>query len=128
MRPVCLGVAGASAIYAFALPWAVPALLKLPLGARAAIAVALVAPLGFAMGMPFPSGLRRAGRGALQPAPFYWGLNGILSVIGSIGTMVVAVNLGFKVAMVAGGLCYLGAALAAPRLAEAGDEEEERAA
>ncbi|HVR71980.1 MAG TPA: hypothetical protein VMT87_14145 [Vicinamibacteria bacterium] len=128
MRPVCLAVAAASAVYAFVLPAAVPALLRLPVSARIAIAVAVVAPLGFAMGMPFPSGLRRAGRGPLQPAPFYWGLNGILSVIGSIGTMVLAVNLGFKVAMVAGSLCYLGAALAAPRLAAVGDEEQERAA
>jgi hypothetical protein len=128
MRPVCLAVASAGVVYAFALPWAVPVLLKLSLGARIAIAMAVVAPLGFAMGMPFPSGLRRAGHGPLPPAPFYWGLNGILSVIGSIGTMIVAVNLGFKAAMVAGALCYLGAALAAPRAAEVGDEEQERAA
>ena len=128
MRPVCLAVAVLSIVYAFGLPWAVPSLLRLPLPARISIAVALVAPLGFAMGMPFPSGLRRVGRGPLQPPPFYWGLNGILSVIGSIGTMVVAVNLGFKAAMVAGALCYLGAALAAPRLAGSGEEEEECAA
>jgi hypothetical protein len=128
MRPVCLAVAVVSALYAWALPAAVPSLLRLSLAARIAIAVGVVAPLGFAMGMPFPSGLRRVGRGPLQPAPFYWGLNGILSVVGSIGTMVLAVNLGFKLAMVAGSLCYLGAALAAPRLLAAGDEERERAA
>ena len=34
--------------------------------------------------------------------PFYWGLNGILSVAGSLGTMVVAVTCGFTVAMLAG--------------------------
>jgi hypothetical protein len=128
MRPVCLAVAASGALYAFLLPLAVTALLRLPLPARVAIAVAVVAPLGFAMGMPFPSGLRRAGRAGLQPAPFYWGLNGILSVVGSIGTMVVAVNVGFRAAMLAGSLCYLGAALAAPRLAAAGDEEQDRAA
>jgi hypothetical protein len=128
MAPVCLGVAAAGVAYAFALPWAMPSLLKLPLAGRIAIAMALVAPLGFAMGMPFPSGLRRAGQGPLPPAPFYWGLNGILSVIGSIGTMVVAVNLGFKAAMAAGALCYVGAAVSARWLAQVGDEEEERAA
>jgi predicted membrane-bound spermidine synthase len=128
MPRVCLAVALVSAVYAFVLPAAVPALLPLSLSARIAIAVAVVAPLGFAMGMPFPSGLRRAGRGSLQPAPFYWGLNGVLSVVGSIGTMVLAVNLGFKAAMIAGSLCYVGAALAAPRVTAAGDEEQERAA
>jgi hypothetical protein len=128
MRPVCLAVAAASVAYAVALPAAMPSLLRLPLAGRIAIAVALVAPLGFAMGMPFPSGLRQAGRGPLPPAPFYWGLNGVLSVIGSIGTMAVAVNLGFKAAMAAGALCYVCAGLAAPLLAQAGGEQEERAA
>jgi hypothetical protein len=88
----------------------------------------LVTPLGFAMGMPFPSGLRRAGRAGLPAAPFYWGLNGILSVAGSIATMLIAVNLGFRAAMIAGAAGYAGAAWAAPRLSSAGEADEERAA
>jgi hypothetical protein len=128
MRPVCLAVAGASVLYAALLPVTVRAVLPLPLWARIAIAVALVTPLGFAMGMPFPSGLRRAGQGGLAAAPFYWGLNGILSVVGSIATMLVAVNLGFRAAVIAGAACYAGAAWAAPRLEAAGTAGEERAA
>ena len=77
-----------------------------------------MAPLGFAMGMPFPSGLRRVGGGALPEPPFYWGLNGVMSVVGSIGTMLIAVTLGFQVAMLAGAGCYVCAALAGRRLAE----------
>jgi hypothetical protein len=112
---VCLAVAALGAIYAFVLPRLVPALLPLELPARIAIAVAIVAPLGFAMGMPFPSGLRRTG-GDLPEPPFYWGLNGILSVVGSLGTMVLAVTSGFQVAMLAGCACYVAAALASPAL------------
>jgi hypothetical protein len=129
MRPVCLVVAGAAVVAALVMPAVVRAVLPLPLSARVAIAIALVAPLGFAMGMPFPSGLRRAGRGALPDAPFYWGLNGILSVVGSIATMLIAVNVGFRAAMLAGAACYAGAAWAAPRLLHAGAADgEERAA
>ena len=59
---------------------------------------------GLRHGHAVPARLSAGGARALLPAAaFYWGLNGVLSVIGSIGTMVVAVNLGFQVAMVAGG-------------------------
>jgi hypothetical protein len=94
----------------------VPALLSLELLPRIAIAIALVAPLGFAMGMPFPSGLRRTGRGSFPAPPFYWGLNGVLSVVGSLGTMVLAVTQGFTVAMLVGCACYLVASAASASL------------
>ena len=115
MGRVCLAVAALGALYALALPRLVPPLLALELPARIAIAVLLVAPLGFAMGMPFPSGLRQTG-GDLPTPPFYWGLNGILSVVGSLGTMVLAVTCGFQVAMLAGCACYVAAAAASGSL------------
>ena len=110
---VCLLIAGLGAAYAFVLPRLVPALLPLSLGARLGWAVLFIAPLGFAMGMPFPRGLVLASRGGLPAPPFYWGLNGILSVAGSLGTMVVAVTCGFTVALLLGCACYAVAAAAA---------------
>jgi hypothetical protein len=112
-RSVCWVVAGLGIAYAVVLPKVVPLLLPLDLFARIAIAVALIAPLGFCMGMPFPSGLARVGQGPFPAAPFYWGLNGVLSVVGSVGTMALAVNVGFRAAMIAGSLFYVLAALAA---------------
>jgi hypothetical protein len=109
---VCLGVAALAAVYALALPRVVPLLLPLLLGARIAIAIVLVAPLGFLMGMPFPSGLRETGRGPFPLPPFYWGLNGIFSVIGSLATIGVAVVAGFTWAMLGGVAFYLAAAFA----------------
>jgi hypothetical protein len=44
--------------------------------ARVGMAVALIAPLGLAMGVPFPRGLRQTGRGPLPAPPFYRGING----------------------------------------------------
>jgi SAM-dependent methyltransferase len=116
----CLAIAALGAVYAFGLPRLVPLLLPLPLAARIGAAILLVAPLGFAMGMPFPRGLRRTGQGSFPAPPFYWGLNGICSVVGSLATMVVAVTLGFQVAMLGGCGCYVLAAAASPALA--GDE------
>jgi hypothetical protein len=109
---VCLGVAALAVLYALALPRVVPHLLSLPLGARIAVAILLVAPLGFLMGMPFPRGLQSTGTGPFPLPPFYWGLNGIFSVVGSMATMVAAVILGFTWAMLGGAAFYLVAAAA----------------
>jgi hypothetical protein len=112
-RGACLVVAALGAAGAFALPPVVDALLPLPLAGRLAVAVAIVVPLGLAMGMPFPSGLKRVGRGSFPAPPFYWGLNGVMSVVGSVGTMLLAVAAGFRAAMLAGALLYLAAAFLA---------------
>jgi predicted membrane-bound spermidine synthase len=111
MRTACLIAAGLGAIAAVALPRLIPALLPLGLSARITAAVALVVPLGLVMGMPFPQGLRRTGQGSLPAPPFYWGLNGVMSVIGSVATVIVALVFGFQIAMLAGSALYLIAAL-----------------
>ncbi|HKE57827.1 MAG TPA: hypothetical protein VKB46_14035, partial [Pyrinomonadaceae bacterium] len=111
----CVGVAVIGGLLALTLPHLVPSLLWLPLWARILCAMVLIAPLGLVMGMPFPSGLRQTGSGSLPEPPFYWGLNGIMSVIGSIVTVFVALMLGFQAAMLMGAACYILAALASKR-------------
>jgi hypothetical protein len=108
----CAAVAIIGAIEALALPKLVPALLWLPLWGRIVVAIAMIAPLGLAMGMPFPRGLKQTGEGSLPAPPFYWGLNGIMSVIGSVTTVFVALTWGFQAAMLMGSACYVLAALA----------------
>ncbi len=95
VRSACVVVALLGAACALLLPHLVPRLLPWPLSARIAMAVTLLAPLGLAMGMPFPRGLQEAGRDLPAPA-FYWGLNGIMSVIGSVITVLIAVSFGFR--------------------------------
>jgi hypothetical protein len=110
MHVACLAVSVLGIAGAFVLPRFIPLLLPLEIRSRVAISVAMIAPFGLLMGMPFPQGLRRTGEGSLPPAPFYWGLNGIMSVIGSVGTVVIALVFGFQVAMLTGSACYLLAA------------------
>jgi len=114
---VCVLIAALGLVYALGLPGLVQALLPLGIGARIGLAILFVAPLGFAMGMPFPRGLQSTGQGPFPAPPFYWGLNGVFSVLGSLATMVAAVTLGFQAAMVAGCACYLVAAAASRSLA-----------
>jgi hypothetical protein len=87
---------------------------------------ALLAPLGFLMGMPFPTGLRViASKGsALQLAPreqvsepiadnslveWAWAMNAASSVLGSVLAMVLAVHFGFTAASALAGGAYLSA-------------------
>lgn len=115
MRTACLAVAIIGAVEAIVLPRLVPMLLPLPFLGRIALAILFIAPLGLAMGIPFPRGLRETGRGSLPPPPFYWGLNGIMSVLGSVATVFVALTAGFQAAMLLGSACYVVAALASRR-------------
>jgi hypothetical protein len=120
MRRACLAIAGLGAVTAWGLPGLVQAALPLETPARIAIAMGVIAPLGVLMGMPFPQGLRRTGQGALPPPPFYWGLNGVMSVIGSIATVLVALHAGVQTSMLAGCMCYLVAAVASRRFEDGG--------
>src|ERR1043166_7388779 len=112
MWQACAAVAIIGGVEALALPKLVPALLWLPLWGRIVVAIILIAPLGLAMGMPFPRGLKQTGEGSLPAPPFYWGLNGIMSVIGSVTTEFVALMFGFQATMLMGSACYVLAALA----------------
>ena len=111
-RGACLVIAALGTLEALVLPRIVPWLLPLPIAARIVIAMALVAPLGFVMGMPFPRGLQSTGRGSLPAPPIFWGLNGVMSVIGSVVTVFVALKWGFQAAMLVGCLSYVLAGLA----------------
>ena len=68
--------------------------LGLPDPAKIAISIALVAPLAFAMGMPFPLGLRGL---ATTDVPWAWAINGTASVLSSMLATLVAVHFGFTV-------------------------------
>ncbi len=83
-----------------------------PLWLRSLFTMLLLAPLGFFMGMPFPAAIRMlALRRSEEMVPWVWGVNGLSSVIGSLGAMVLAKLAGFNAAALAGILAYLLAPL-----------------
>jgi hypothetical protein len=67
----------------------------LPFGLRVVASLFLLAPLAFAMGVPFPIGLRHFGDRAPELIPWAWGINGCASVISAVGTPVLALSIGF---------------------------------
>jgi len=83
---------------------------------RVLITVLVLAPLGFLMGMPFPNGIMILEENAPGLIPWVWGINGAASVLASILSMLLALSFGFKMVLVVGALCYLGAWFLIPRL------------
>ena len=86
-----------------------------PLGIRLVAAVALIAPLAFAMGLPFPLGLQRFQARSAALVPWAWGVNGCASVLASPLAMIIAMQWGFILTVAAAGACYVAAACAAAR-------------
>jgi len=85
------------------------------LPARLAVTVALIAPLGFLMGMPFPLGMRWAGTRYAGSVPWLWGVNGVMSVLGSALSTTVAIHAGLTVTLLVSGAVYGLAWLAVAR-------------
>ncbi len=63
---------------------------------RIAIVVALVAPLAFFMGMPFPHGLSIVAKGSPAWIPWAWGINGCSSVVATVLAPLIAIHYGFS--------------------------------
>jgi hypothetical protein len=101
-------------LVAVLLPPLLEALLAAPLWARLAATVAVMGPLGYLMGQPLPAGLSLLGQQRL--VPWVWSINGALSVLGSVGALVLAVNAGYTVTMLVGPACYLVAGALADKV------------
>ena len=81
---------------------------------KIAASVLLIAPLAFAMGMPFPMGLSELGSHSEFLIPWAWGVNGCASVISAVAATLVAIHFGFTVVMVMALFFYLTAYVSFP--------------
>jgi predicted membrane-bound spermidine synthase len=82
-------------------------LLGLSHAGRIAAAVALVAPLGFCMGMPFPAGLLILNRQQPELTPWAWGINACMTVMGTVLCIMLSTAYGFGRTMQIGAAVYL---------------------
>ena len=134
-------IAAAILLYVFVLPLILSSLVGLPFAVKLLVSAVLLVPLGFAMGMPFPTGLHAL---AGAPVPIFpassssttkvvtnpaeanavewaWALNAASSVLGSVLAMVIAIHFGMNVTLACGAAAYvlalaLSPSLQAPRL------------
>ena len=121
-QPACVWlplvlIAAALCLYVFILPAALAAMVGLPFALKLAVSGLLLIPLGIAMGMPFPTGLRSLANSA-DPAAhatagnaveWAWAMNAASSVFGSVLAMVIAIHWGLNVTLASGAAAYLAA-------------------
>ena len=108
------------------------ALIGLPFAAKLMVSAVVLVPLGFAMGMPFPTGLRSFAQAPTVGLPaselgepadttgnaveWAWAMNAASSVLGSVLAMVVAIHFGLNVTLACAAAAYLLALALLPTL------------
>jgi len=98
-------------IYNVFLPQVLASLLQLEATQRAIITFALIFPLGFLMGMPFPNGLRILGEESNREVPWMWAINGGFSVFGAVIATAIGIMWGLNYALFLGATAYFVALL-----------------
>lgn len=99
-------------LYPLGLPLLFQTLLGVPLAVRLLVTGLSLAPLGFLMGIPFPSGLAWLRERSPGLIPWAWAVNGCTSVLASVLAAVIALSAGFSWVLFAAALAYAGAWLA----------------
>jgi len=110
---VLLAVAGMVAALAVAQGPLLDAAVGWPLAWKIVLTVLAVAPAAFLMGMPFPTGLTMLEARRPEAVRWAWSLNAAASVLGSVAAIALAIYLGLRETLLAGGMLYLAACMAA---------------
>jgi hypothetical protein len=122
-------IAGGLLAYVPLLPSLLNRLVGLPFPVKLMVSAGLLIPLGFAMGMPFPTGLRALVQPASAkpasefPAPpedetsgnmvvgnlveWAWAMNAASSVLGSVLAIIIAIQFGLNATLACGAAAYL---------------------
>jgi spermidine synthase len=109
-------------LYVFVLPAILDSLVGVPFLLKLAVSAVLLIPLGFAMGMPFPTGLRALAslpavsvspnkQGTENAVEWAWAMNAASSVMGSVLAMVIAIQYGLNATLACGAAAYFLALL-----------------
>ena len=98
---------GLSALFCLTLlAWLFQHAMGLPDAVRIVISAALIAPLAFFMGMPFPLGLARVEASDARLIAWAWAINGCASVTGAVLATLLAIHVGFSAVVVAALVLY----------------------
>ena len=104
---VILGIAALGLLYALILPMIIQSVISEDFAAKVAVSVGILAPIGFLMGMPLPTGMRVLKSHLPTYIPWMWAINGAFSVLGAVTTVVVGILLGASYALSIGIAIYL---------------------
>ena len=85
-------------------------------GGRVFLVALIIFPLGFLLGLFFPSGMQVVSQRFEDTIAWAWGINGGFSVLGSILSIIFAQLVGFNAILMMGAVIYLIAILAFKRM------------
>lgn len=103
---ILVGIVALLVLYVILLPWMTRLMQPQPAAVKVLIVAGTVFPLGFLMGMPFPSALRLAAATRQHLIEWLWAVNAAATVLGSVLAIFVFVILGITWATALGGLAY----------------------
>lgn len=75
---------------------------------RLLVSVLTLFPMGLFLGMAFPIGMKLASqRSGSAVTPWLWGINGVMSVLATVISIIIAMNYGISASYWTGSACYL---------------------
>jgi len=107
IRWICLLISALLLAYITLLPTVLYTFVSLPTSHKALIVIGALFPLSLCMGVPMPLGIHWLHGRSPAMVPWAWGINGSASVLGSIATVVIAINWGFNQALLLGAFLYI---------------------
>jgi hypothetical protein len=99
---VIVGIASLGVFYATTLSPIIYSVIAEPFEIKAIIAAGILAPIGFLMGMPMPTGMRLVKVHSPRYVPWMWAINGAFSVFGAVLSATIAILSGSSWAMMLG--------------------------
>lgn len=106
IRAAAAAVVILSALYMLLLPNLFTRLAGAGDTTRIIVSMAIIAPLAFPMGMPFPLGLAMLGDSRPACIPWAWGINGCTSVLAAVAASLLAIHFGFNTVLTLAAALY----------------------
>lgn len=99
---VIAGIIALGTLYLMLFPTMIYSVIGEAFEAKVAVSVAILAPIGFLMGMPLPTGMRLLKAHRPERIPWMWAVNGAFSVLGAVLAVALGIVYGSSVAMALG--------------------------
>lgn len=103
---VIAGIIALGTLYLALLPPIIYSVIGEAFEAKVAVSLGILAPIGFLMGMPLPTGMRLLKAHRPERIPWMWAINGAFSVLGAVLAVALGIMYGSSIAMALGILVY----------------------
>lgn len=96
-------------IFGFLTPYIIIAFREYSTEVRILVSVVTLFPIGLLLGMAFPLGMKLASQKECSHGitPWLWGVNGVMSVLATVLSVLIALNFGISASYWTGAFCYL---------------------